>query len=274
MKFKKLVVIMLVSMVMLSSVACGAKNSEESQTTTQSNNEEVNAADENAFAVNGKDSYKIYPKSKEWDNYTIADRVMQVDDVMYVPGMSVSEALEKGKKSDVDYTYEYLDYKDEKFDENRIVERGDNLRIVVLRDGIDWFYMEAENCFDEDKPLSELPVSDLYLLGAAEDNSYVLNGITLEDIYDMDRDDVIALFDSANIAGLEFTEEEGAYWKDDERIECTSLNYVFRSDAPAAEWTGYHIESGIYYWFSIDPVSGKVADFGSNKSLNTRSYKL
>ncbi|SEA72241.1 hypothetical protein SAMN02910384_02163 [Pseudobutyrivibrio sp. ACV-2] len=256
---KKIITIFCVLLCVLSFTGC-----------KDSNNAEL--ASENEESVTGTPGeYKHYAASAEWSNYSVSDRAVQVDDVLYVPGMTLEEALKKVEESEVDYTYDFMDDK-EPYDPNRLVDYKD--RVMIYRDGNEWIELDVYNCYDEETPISQLPIVNVCTFSAATYSHY-LNGMSYQEILEMSKDDVIALAEE-NFESVDFEETEDSITDENhELIHCTLLKYTYYPRTfKNAEWTGYYISTGTTYLFYIDPDTSKVISFWQNQVPYCSSSKL
>lgn len=168
--------------------------------------------------------FERYPADPSWGNYTISDKVIQVDDVMYIAGCTLDEAIQKIADSDVDYTYEY--------DPNAEVHPKTDESLTIYRGGQEWVTILYLNPYDEWRPAGESVVVGYELSDMAYEYGYFINGMSYQDILAMRDTDIEDLFAdyTKSYSGLEYA----------------------MNKAVDAEWTGYDINRMFQYSFEYD----------------------
>lgn len=202
------------------------------------------------------EKYETFEALSDWSNYTIADRAVQVDDVIYVPGVSAADFMAAVESSSIDYTYEY--------NAGKLVTGKDIEKITIYRDGEAWINTSVVNIFDETTALSELPVLRVEVCPAALNYAYFLDGISYNDILAMNYTD---LKNYAESRFPEYTFKESSTKVNN--IECISLQYNGMPDAvlKRTEWTGCSITANMFYTFYIDKNTSQVIKFSMDPSM-------
>lgn len=182
----------------------------------------------------------LFPKAAGWENISINNYATQIDDVLYVPGISVPEFIALVESSSIEYTYEY--------NENRLVMSKEYLTIPVFRDGQLWFEAGVFNFEEVTKPLKELYIRSFIVSPASLDYSYWLDGVSYQEIKEMSYSEVVT-----NIS-----EKYGRPIEDDHPTKSNILVITLFSDqiSPTGDYTLYNEYA--HYQFSINKDTGKV----------------
>lgn len=243
---KKLLCVILTGLCMASLIACGKSERDQAAEYYQDelgfSEEEAEEladafyGDESVQTGNSQDAgseeeedtstveFERYPADPSWGNYSISDKVIQVDDVMYIVGCSLDEMIQKIENSDVDYTYEY--------DANAEVHPKTHESLTIYREGQEWVTITYLNLYDEWRPAGESVAVGYELSDMAYEYGYFINGMSYQDILAMRDTDIEDLF----------VDYEKSY---------SGLEYEM-DKAVDAEWTGYDIERTFQYCFEYD----------------------
>ncbi|MBR6638698.1 MAG: hypothetical protein IKK96_07545, partial [Lachnospiraceae bacterium] len=89
---------------------------------------------------------KHFEAAEGWKDLSGYEYAVQVEDVLYIPGITTEEIIDKVESSSIEYTYEY--------NGNRLVSKNEEVEISVYRDGKAWFSIIARNFEGETKSLS------------------------------------------------------------------------------------------------------------------------
>lgn len=207
--------------------------------------------------------YKHYEADPGWSGLTIADRAIQIDDVLYVPGMPASDFMELVESSEVEYTYEY--------NKDRLVSSKKFEKITIQRNGEDWIRASAVNPYGETKSLSELPVIYIEPAKNAREYTYQLDGRSYNSILEMTYNDVKALGETI-FSGAKFSEEN--------ETNSIRLNYNFSiwdkevMKTENTEWTGFRLYVSHSYSFYVSKDTSKVTQFFAvGASVHTESIE-
>ena len=196
-KMKRLFVMTLLSALALS--ACGgngdgksaAMPADQGTTAVEAKPTEAAKAEPTAEAVEAepeKEEYKHYDRAAGWDELNISAGAVQVDDVLYVPGMSMDEFIAAVESSEVEYTYEY--------DPDELVTYNRQATVRIYRDGVEWFTGYTYNNLQiEAVKLSELPLYAVNMKENAASQGYIRfwDGRSLEDLCALDYEAVKAI---------------------------------------------------------------------------------
>ena len=81
-----------------------------------------------------------FPKDNGWNTITPADQAVQIDDVLYLPGITVAEEMERVTRSSIPYAYSY--------DPNQLVEPEEQPYIILYREEVPWVSIQIINPMD------------------------------------------------------------------------------------------------------------------------------
>ncbi len=207
---------------------------------------------------------KSYEKSTDWDTLGLKERAVQIGDLVYVPGISVAEFIERVGESEIDYIYEY--------NANKLTSHANWEKISFSFDGTEWFRIDAVNVFGETRPLSDLIILDIYIFEEAEDNMRYLDGRTYEDILLLNYNDVLGL-EEGLLSGYYTKVSESNTTIEDQ--ECIRVEYEINDTvlAGTAEKYGYEVTFRKWLYFYISKEEGVVIRYREGGALGYGSKK-
>ncbi len=196
-------------------------------------------------------SYKVYERDNGWDNVTPGDYPVQIDDVLYVMGLSLADTIKLIEGSEVNYEYEYNPDK-------IVTPSSDHVEINVKRDGSYWFTIHADNPWEESVSLSEILVKSINPTKAAMPYGRYIDGRSYDDILAMTYDE------AKNIPELE------EYYEGEKGSDTIYIYYSRYEEVDNAAWTGYIMSIVADYEFMVDANTGNVTGF----EYSTRSGSM
>ena len=122
-----------------------------------------------------------FPKDAGWENVSV-NFAVQIDDVIYTPGLSVSECMAIIDSSAVDYTYEYSP--------NRLMAGREKYTLSVYRNQAEWFMVQVYNPWNTTKELAEVLVDKIIPSEDALNYCYFIDGRSYMDIMQMSYSDI------------------------------------------------------------------------------------
>lgn len=137
---------------------------------------------------NQKLEFKSNNRSKEWDDPDCSPEMVQIDDVFYIPGLSIDEIVNRIKKSKCKYEYNYNP------EEN--VSAGQIYELEIYKDEMESICIKGVNPTEEDKSAKDC----VFLI--AESNNFInedarfLDGRSIQEIKKMTYDDIIGIKDT------------------------------------------------------------------------------
>jgi len=206
--------------------------------------------DEKVSNGNGQEKKK-FEKLPDWEKYTIADKAIQIEDTMYIPGVSVADFIATVESSSIEYTYEYVP--------GELMTGNSTKTIVIYRDGEKWFEADACNVFVETVSLSECVVLRIKACSSSFGCCYIMDGRTYEELLTLSYAEVKDLAEEV-FPFYELTEE--AVEKNGKDL--ILLKYDGSKDGileNAKRLTGYLIKSGFDLCFYVDKTTSQVVDF-------------
>ncbi|MBE5895346.1 MAG: hypothetical protein E7285_06730 [Lachnospiraceae bacterium] len=181
----------------------------------------------------------------QWNEVSSTSGAVQIDDILYIPGVSMNEIMMLVDSSSLDYTYEYNP-------EKLVLPEEEEILTIYCND-IPWFYIEVYNCFDENVAINNLPVKIIEPSIEAYPYCYFIDGRAYSEIIGLYYNDVLLLGETV-FSELSFEQFDdsgnGTY--------CIKyggwVNYQ-------TNWTGCEIYCLINYQFYIDSNTDYVTLF-------------
>lgn len=133
-------------------------------TEEQENEEDIEIEAESDALISDEKNY--YKCMEEIKNASPEDVLVQIDDMIFQYGSSVSEAIEiiEGSKGNYEFKVDY--------NENELVAPGDPAQIILLKDS-DWYFeLGVSNSTDETIQLKDCSVINITAYGASKGNIY------------------------------------------------------------------------------------------------------
>ena len=192
-----------------------------------------------------------FPKDPGWTELTVSDQAMQIDDVLYLPGITVEEEMERVRNSAVSYDYDY--------DGDQEVLPEEQPYLILYREDHPWVVIQAINPFEDTGKLSALPVCRIEVTEESVKNGYFLDGRSYEELTALSVDEVRAM--KEQFGGYELFELSDA---EEGKVTLTNEG---DDVLPAALWTGYEIGTLQFYTFYTDPGTGEVTGFMVKPSM-------
>ena len=194
----------------------------------------------------------VFDAVEEWACVTYSDRAIQIDDVLYTPGVSVADFIAKVESSSIEYEYEYH--------ADKLMNNRDKEVISFFKNGEEWFSVSAFNIFEDTTVLSDVVVVTIDIADAANPYVRYLDGRTFDEILEMRYSDVIQLDESA--FGDYFTSpEEETITHDD--VECICIQYRSNDGylPNVVEWSDYEVNLNYWLAFYVSKDTSEVIDF-------------
>lgn len=197
--------------------------------------EKVEREKEKAQNEKIKDTFKTYDVSPEWENLNDKNTGIQIDDTVYYAGMTFEQVKNALESSEVDYEYELND--------KQLVTAHEEVRILVKRENLEWFYIYFRNVWDETKNLSEIPVVWVYRAKDSSSDCDKYYGYTDEEILDVKYEDIENFILELYGDDVEVTvyTHSGKYNEEDCIIYETRFGFDEYEIAKEGLWTGYNI---------------------------------
>ena len=193
-----------------------------------------------------EEKYELFPVADGWKDADLRKMNVQIDDVLYTPGISAEDFIKQLGSSSVEYEFSY--------DPDKVVPENGQESILVNRNGKEWFSATAFNPSSETATLSSLPIISIIPGKNATPYCRFIDGRSNDELSAMKYDDVKALSSVFNELGFKYTEEKGMI---DHQIEPKYKLSCY--DAPSfADWTGYSICTDVSYNFY---TSNDTSDF-------------
>ncbi len=256
MKKRSMVLTLLAVVVM---AGCGAKDGNATEAVTEAHMEAVEKAD--AIEAEVKDAanapteaaaekepeFKLYDRASGWDQLNIGDRAIQIDDVIYKPGMTVAEVVAAVESSEVEYEYEY--------EPERKLSKSDSVKLIVKRKGSEYFRAWGYNPREEKINEEETVIFGFLLSDQAKENCRFWDGRCLRDLYGLSYDEALKLADQFPGYDMKMTESEGKLPDGSAAhvVRITGSDYLFDMDVFYSNvWAAVNLYVG--------NSSGKVED--------------
>ena len=223
------------------------------------------------------ETFKTYDVSTEWNKLNSKVTGVQIDDKVYYAGMTFEEAKNALESSDANYEYE--------LNPEQLVTAHEEVRILIKRESVDWFYICFVNVWDEIKTLSEIPVAWVYRSSDASDDCYKYFGCSTDEIlalkYEEIENFIIELYDNKDELDIKTYDKK---YKDEDCIAyMVRIEYQEETVAKEGLWTGYNIfiknpitiylskatskvvgytiEPSYYYGLARYPMSKEISDY-------------
>lgn len=211
-----------------------------------------------------------YDISEEWNEIDgIATCAVQLDDMIYMPGIKMGEVVERLEKSQVNYIYDY--------DGEQIIPKDEHGGFRVYlgdeesftnpnADKNDcWFSFLYVNTSKEDVPLKECAIANINV----SDNFRCIDGTyTKESVQGMTKDEVEALEKSV-FANVTRAKDQGIWNRHDdgEEVYCVGITFTLNKNVdnldrrvPNMEWSNYDLLNGFNVVFCVNDETNKVED--------------
>lgn len=205
-------------------------------------------------------TFKIYDVSPEWDKLNNKTTGIQIDDTVYYSGMTFDQVKNALESSEVDYEYELND--------KQLVTAHEEVKILVKRENIDWFYLYFINVWNETKTLSEIPLAIVYTTTDTGEDCYRRFGYTEEEILNVAYEDIESFIlnlygDEANVtvdtSSAKFEDEDCIVYK-------AQFAWDYYTIAKEGLWTGYNIMFRNPIKIYLSKATSEVVGYSSNPS--------
>ena len=197
------------------------------------------------------EKYKHFDADEGWKELTGYEYAVQVDDVLYIPGITAEEFIDKVETSSIEYTYEY--------NGNRLVSRHEKVEINICRDGSNWFSVVVCNFEEETKSLSEALLFKIIPSDKALSFSRFIDGRSYEEILQMSYTDVQKLAEE-KFSGVAREKKTNS---GDENISL-AVNARLAVKVDVAHTL---IDTSRAYVFNVNKDSGKVSGVSQGQAV-------
>lgn len=197
------------------------------------------------------EKYKHFDADEGWKELTGYEYAVQVDDILYIPGITAEEFINKVESSSVSYTYEY--------NGKRLLINKEEVEIMISRDGMEWFRVIVRNPWDDTKEMSELPVVKIVPSAKAEHFCHFIDGRSYEDIISMSYSDVKKLADE-KFSGVS-----------EEKTDSKGLSMIIAAELKIELGKGYTFHDTCRtYVFCVNSENGMVSSIGQGEKIGHR----
>lgn len=148
-------------------------NGDEVTVTVKIDNEAIEKYDiqfigeEKKFIVEGLSEIHSFECKEEIKNASPEDGLVQIDDMLFQYGSSVSEAIEMIESSTENYTFK------NQYNENELVPAADPVVQIILLKNDDWYFeLVANNLTEETISLKDCTITRITAYGASKGNVY------------------------------------------------------------------------------------------------------
>ncbi len=194
--------------------------------------------------------YKESKPSPEWNDVSSDDLVFQVDDMMLRPGMNADDFFKMVDSQKIEYEHDFVS--------SALITANKTETYTITRDGIDWFKVDVRNCKDETAKAFQGIVTQISLCSDAYNFCHFIDGISFDDIMDMDYDEVQTLGEKYFYT---WDKKESEVRSTDDQIEIRFVsdeNIVLQNMMES----GYDLKMANYdYAFIINKNDYSVQDF-------------
>ena len=266
---KKILAILLCFVIVLSCVACSndqhqetnkpTNNTDPSGQPTDPSTESTSPTDDTDGTVDptqssetenepDKEPLAEFEKADIWDEATPSDRFVQIGDVVYVPGIKVSDFIALVESSSIDYQYEY--------NPDKLAVSSDIEILRFTRDGEEWFEIYTVNVEKEARKLADNVVCRIVILNARP-YVRVLDGRLFDEFIGLEYAELKNIFE--NDLGDFFGDRKEFDWQAGGE-ECIKVTYVLSNSylPNVPDWTDYDMADTQTYMFCISKDTGKV----------------
>lgn len=203
-----------------------------------------------------EEMYEPPKRIYDWRYYTSADKAIQIDDMLLIPGSSLEEVMKQIEDAEI-YSYEYNEDKITTYDHEEIIPiyKGEQL----------WFTIYAQSYFDDETiTVPNCLVKTIEPSDAALKYLRFVDGTLYDEFLEMEYDDIVEFIETYYPEGeWNVREFSSTYTKDDvqyESIEFDISQDYFHSLMRTTGWTGKRLSSLTDAYFYIDADTKKCID--------------
>lgn len=208
-----------------------------------------------------------FEPSDKWETVSSDSFAVQIDDVLYIPLVSVTEFIEKVESSTIDYTVWY--------DPDKTVYSHGDYEIEIYRDAQLWFTAKVCNVLDEAVNLSEATVVEIQPSKTAMKNCYFIDGRSYEELNIMNYQEIKNLIKQVFPEDVRVSEYEttwGSYWNPTDVVKIcihAEVNYAIEKDY----WLYSYSSTTRCYEFCVSKATQENLEFSLTHGSGGAGYK-